>query len=104
MSPLSPFQIMFSKVLAMAGVILLATALALYGVLHPGFTPMKDRHYSFSADRLVFTTAGFGLMAATLAKNQGASGHDGALPGGPMLLLSGITSPFESMPRWCRRS
>ncbi len=102
-SPLSPFQIMFSKVLAMSGVILLATALALYGVLRPVFhVPMKgSTGLFFLLTALhVFTTAGFGLVAATLAKNQAQVAMMTLFVVGPMLLLSGITSPFESMPEW----
>ncbi|MCE7966860.1 MAG: ABC transporter permease [Nitrospira sp. NTP2] len=102
-SPLSPFQIMFSKVLAMSGVILLATGLALYGVLHPVFhVPMKgSAGLFFLLTALhVFTTAGFGLVAATLAKNQAQVGMMTLFVVGPMLLLSGITSPYESMSRW----
>ena len=102
-SPLSPFQIMFSKVLAMSGVILLATALALYGVLHPVFhVPMKgSAGLFFLLTALhVFTTAGFGLVAATLAKNQAQVAMMTLFVVGPMLLLSGITSPYESMPAW----
>lgn len=106
-SPLSPFQIMFSKVLAMSGVILLATGLALYGVLHPVFhVPMKgSAGLFFLLTALhVFTTAGFGLVAATLAKNQAQVGMMTLFVVGPMLLLSGITSPYESMRGGCRRS
>jgi len=102
-SPLSPFQIMFSKVLAMSGVILLATALALYGVLHPVFhVPMKgSAGLFFLLTALhVFTTAGLGLVAATIAKNQAQVGMMTLFVVGPMLLLSGITSPYESMPKW----
>jgi len=102
-SPLSPFQIMFSKVLAMSGVILLALSLALYGVLHPVFhVPMKGSTGLFFllTTLHVFTTAGFGLVAATIAKNQAQVGMMTLFVVGPMLLLSGITSPYESMPQW----
>ncbi len=102
-SPLSPFQIMFSKVIAMSVVILLATALALYGVLHPVFhVPMKGSTWLFFllTALQVFTTAGFGLVAATLAKNQAQVAMMTLFVVGPMLLLSGVTSPYESMPKW----
>lgn len=102
-SPLSPIQIMFSKVLAMSGVILIALSLALYGVLHPVFhVPMKgSTELFFLLTALhVFTTAGFGLVAATIAKNQAQVGMMTLFVVGPMLLLSGITSPYESMPKW----
>jgi ABC-2 type transport system permease protein len=102
-SPLSPFQIMFAKVLAMSGVILIALSLALYGVLHPVFhVPMKGSTGLFFllTTLHVFTTAGFGLVAATIAKNQAQVGMMTLFVVGPMLLLSGITSPYESMPKW----
>ena len=102
-SPLSPFQIMFAKVLAMSGVILIALSLALYGVLHPVFhVPMKGSTGLFFllTTLHVFTTAGFGLVAATIAKNQAQVGMMTLFVVGPMLLLSGLTSPYESMPQW----
>lgn len=102
-SPLSPFHIMFSKVLAMSGVILTATGLALYGVLRPVFhVPMKGPvglFFLLSALHIV-TTAGLGLVAATLARNQAQVGMMTLFLVGPMMLLSGITTPYESMPGW----
>ena len=102
-SPLSPFQIMWSKVLAMSTVILIATGLAVYGVLHPVFqVPMKGSAGLFFllTGLHLFTTAGFGLVAATLAKNQAQVAMMTLFVVGPMLLLSGINSPYESMPGW----
>jgi ABC-2 type transport system permease protein len=102
-SPLSPFQIMFSKVLAMSAVILLCTGLAVYGVLGPMFhVPMKGSAALFFLLTAlhVFTTAGLGLVAATIAKNQAQVGMMTLFVVGPMLLLSGINSPYESMPTW----
>lgn len=102
-SPLSPFQIMFSKVLAMSAVILLCTGLAVYGVLGPMFhVPMKGSAALFFLLTAlhVFTTAGLGLVAATIAKNQSQVGMMTLFVVGPMLLLSGINSPYESMPTW----
>ncbi|MGE3151630.1 MAG: ABC transporter permease [Nitrospiraceae bacterium] len=102
-SPLSPFHIMFSKVLAMSGVILTATSLALYGVLRPVFhVPMKGPAWLFFllSALHIFTTAGLGLVAATLARNQAQVGMMTLFLVGPMMLLSGITTPYESMPGW----
>lgn len=102
-SPLSPFQIMWSKVLAMSAVIMIATGLAVYGVLHPVFhVPMKGsaQLYFLLTALHIFTTAGLGMVAATIAKNQAQVGMMTLFFVGPMLLLSGITAPFESMPRW----
>lgn len=102
-SPLSPFQIMFSKVLAMTAVILVATAVAVLGVLRPLLgVPMKGDPWLFFALTAVysFTTAGVGLFAATVTRNQAQVGMLTILVVAPMLLLSGITTPYEAMPPW----
>lgn len=102
-SPLSPFQIMLSKVLAMTVVILLCTAIAVYGVLRPVFhVPMKGSAWLFFLLTAlhVFTTSGFGLVAATITRNQSQVGMITLFLVGPMMLLSGVTTPYESMPRW----
>ena len=52
-SPLTPFQIMLPKVLAMTVVILCATAVALFGVMRPVFgVPIKGSIVLFFASRL----------------------------------------------------
>ena len=48
----------------------------------------------------VFTTAGMGLAAATLARNQAQVGMMTLLVVAPMLLLSGLMAPMEAMPEW----
>jgi len=48
----------------------------------------------------VVTSAGFGLLAATVTRNQAQVGMLTLLVIAPMLLLSGITAPFEVMPSW----
>ncbi|MCC2643628.1 MAG: yhhJ [Nitrospira sp.] len=100
-SPLSPFQIMASKVLAMTLVILGATAVGLFGVMQPVFgVPIKGNIWLFFTLTALFvvTTAGMGLAAATLARNQGQVGMMTLLVAAPMLMLSGITAPMEAMP------
>jgi len=102
-SPVTPFQIMFSKVLAMTAVLLLSTAVAVYGVLRPVFgVPMKGSAGLFFALTALYsvTTAGLGLFAATITRNQAQVGMMSLLVVAPMLLLSGITTPFEAMPPW----
>jgi ABC-2 type transport system permease protein len=102
-SPLSPFQIMLSKVLAMTAVILICTAIAIYGVLRPVFhVPMKGSAWAFFLLTAlhIFTTAGLGLVAATVARNQAQVGMMTLFVVGPMMLLSGLNSPYESMPGW----
>lgn len=102
-SPLSPVQIMLSKVLAMTAVILLCASIAVYGVLRPVFhVPIKGPAWLFFllTGLHVFTTSGFGLVAATATRNQAQVGMITLFLVGPMLLLSGITTPYESMPKW----
>jgi len=104
-SPLTPFQIMVSKVLAMTAVILGATAVALFGIMQPVFgVPIKGSIALFFAltALFVFTTAGMGLSLATLMKNQAQVGMMTLLVVAPMLLLSGLTAPMEVMPAWVR--
>lgn len=104
-SPLTPFQIMMSKVLAMTGVILGATAVALFGIMQPVFgVPVKGSVPLFFAltALFVFTTAGMGLSLATLMRNQAQVGMMTLLMVAPMLMLSGLTAPMEVMPAWVR--
>jgi ABC-2 type transport system permease protein len=95
-SPVTPLQIMLSKMVAMTLVILAATALAIVTVLKPVFgVPIFLVTALYS-----FTIAGLGLFAATVTKNQAQVGMLALLVIAPMLLLSGITTPFEAMPPW----
>ena len=103
MSPLTPFQIMFSKVIAMTIVILCAAAMSILGVIHPLIgVPIRGSLvlYFLITVLYAFTTAGIGLFAATLARNQAQVGMMTILILVPMILLSGITSPMEAMPEW----
>ncbi|MDH5669904.1 MAG: ABC transporter permease [Nitrospira sp.] len=102
-SPITPLQIMLSKVLAMTLVILAATALAMVTVLKPVFgVPVKGSIalFFFLTALYSFTIAGFGLFAATVTRNQAQVGMVALLVISPMLLLSGIATPFEAMPSW----
>ena len=102
-SPVTPLQIMLSKVLAMTLVILAATALAIVTVLKPVFgVPVKGSVALFFVLTALysFTTAGLGLFAATVTRNQAQVGMVSLLVIAPMVLLSGITTPFEAMPLW----
>lgn len=97
-SPLTPIQIMLPKVLAMTLVILCAMAVALFGVPVRGSLALL---FTLTA-LFVVTTAGMGLFAATLARNQAQVGMLTLLVVAPMLLLSGIMTPLEAMPDWVR--
>lgn len=104
-SPLSPFLIMFPKVLAMTSVILAGSALSLFGVLLPLFAlPAKGSLALFflMTAAYVFTTAGLGLFAATVARNLAQVGMLTILILAPMLFLSGAWTPPEAMPVWLR--
>lgn len=104
-TPLSPFQILFPKVIAMTLVILAGCAIALFGVLGPLFQlPMRGSLGTFFlvTALYVFTTAGLGLLAATVARNLAQVGMLTVVILMPMLLLSGAWTPIEAMPPWMR--
>jgi ABC-2 type transport system permease protein len=104
-SPLTPFQILLPKVLAMTVVILCATAVALLGIMRPAFgVPIRGSillFFSLTA-LFVFSTAGMGLAAATLTRNQAQVGMMTLLVVAPMMLLSGLVAPMEALPTWTR--
>jgi ABC-2 type transport system permease protein len=102
-SPLTPFQVMFSKVLAMILVTLVGTAVSLFGVMRPFFgVPLEGNVLLFFALTALyaFTTAGLGLVAATFARNSAQVGMLVLLMVIPINILSGDRTPLESMPVW----
>lgn len=104
-SPLTPVQIILPKVVAMMLVILCATAVGLFGVMRPAFgVPIKGSiGLLFSLTALfIMATAGMGVFAATVTRNQAQVGMLTLLAVAPMLLLSGIFTPLEMMPAWVR--
>ena len=104
-SPLTPLQIMLPKVVAMTLVILGATAVALIGVMRPVFgVPIRGSMalLFFLTALFIVATAGMGVFASTVTKNQAQVGMMTLLVVIPMLLLSGIFTPLEEMPAWVR--
>ncbi|MBL8038600.1 ABC transporter permease [Nitrospira sp. CMX1] len=104
-SPLTPVQIMLPKVVAMTLVILGATAVALFGVMLPIFgVPVRGSMalLFFLTALFIVATAGIGVFASTVTKNQAQVGMMTLLVVAPMLLLSGIFTPLETMPVWVR--
>lgn len=104
-SPLTPFQIMFPKVIAMTAVILLGVSVSLLAVLGLAFqVPMQGSLPLFYVvtTLYVFTNAGLGLFVATVARNLAQVGLLSLLILGPILLLSGLWTPPEAMPIWMR--
>jgi ABC-2 type transport system permease protein len=86
-------------------VILGGSAIALFGILGPVFhVPMRGSLLTFFliTALYVFTTAGLGLLAATVARNLAQVGMLTVVILMPMLLLSGAWTPPEAMPDWMR--
>ena len=104
-SPLSPFQILFPKVIAMTGVILVGVTLSLFAVLGGMFqVPMRGSLPLFYVvtTLYIFANAGLGLFVATIARNLAQVGLLSLLILAPIILLSGTWTPPEAMPAWLR--
>jgi ABC-2 type transport system permease protein len=102
-APLSPLQMMASKILAMILVTLTGTAVSLFGIMGPFFSvPLRgDLVLFFALTALyAFTNAGLGLVAATFARSSGQVGMIVLLMVMPIVMLSGTRTPVESMPQW----
>jgi ABC-2 type transport system permease protein len=100
-SPLSPFQVMFSKVLAMVLVTVAGTGVAVVCVMHPLYgVPVRGRLTLFLivTSLYAFTNAGLGLVAATFARNEAQLGMIVLLLVTPIIMLSGTWVTIESMP------
>ncbi len=104
-SPLAPFQVMFSKVLAMVLVTVAGTAVALLVVMQPIFgVPARGSLVLFLllTGVYAFTNAGLGLVAATFARNSAQLGMIVLLLVTPIIMLSGTWVTIESMPAGLR--
>lgn len=102
-SPLSPFQVMFSKLLAMMMVMLVGTAVSLFVIMQPLYdVPTRGSLVLFFALTALyaFATAGIGMLAATFARNTAQLGMLLVLIIFPIIMLSGLWVPLESMPAW----
>jgi ABC-2 type transport system permease protein len=104
-SPLSPFEIMLPKILSMTVVILVGCGISILfiikGIFHVPLTGSLVLFFAVTA-LYVFTTAGLGLLIATLARNLAQVGMITVLVFIPMLFLSGAWTPPEAMPVWMR--
>ena len=104
-SPLDPVQVMLAKVLATITVSLTGTAVALFGIMQPFYgVPARGSLLLFFALTALytFTGAGLGLVASTFTRKTGQVGLITILMVMPIVLLSGIRTPWESMPAWLR--
>ncbi|MBI2727698.1 MAG: ABC transporter permease [Polaromonas sp.] len=101
--PVTPTEIMLSKVWSMALVVLVATLVALtvviQGVLH---VPIDGSIALFIAGAALhlFATTSMGIFMATLARNMPQFGMLLILIMMPLQMLSGGMTPRESMPLW----
>lgn len=104
-APLSPILIMLPKVIAMTAVILAGLTVSLFAIAAPIFeVPMRGSlplFYGVTA-LYVFTNAGLGLFAATIARNVAQMGLLAILIVVPLILISGTWTPPEAMPVWLR--
>ncbi len=104
-SPLTPFQVMFPKVLAMTLVILMGTTLTLLGVLGPVFgVPFRGSVALFYlvTTLYIFALSGIGLFIATMTRNLAQASMLAILVLAPMMFLSGVWTPPEAMPTLAR--
>lgn len=104
-SPLTPLQIVLSKILAMTGVILLGTVVAVGGIMHAWLgVPFRGSALLFFMMVALYamSASGFGILVATFARNSGQIGLIVLLVVMPIILLSGNWNLVESMPSWLR--
>jgi len=106
-APLTPIQILLPKVLSMMLVILLGTAVSVFLIMDIAFdVPFKGSLPLFFAVTLlyVFSTAGIGLVAATMSRNLAQVGMLTIMILAPTILLSGVWTPPEAMPPGLRQA
>jgi ABC-2 type transport system permease protein len=100
-SPASPFQVMLSKVLPMAGIICAASMLTLFVVIHRWLglpTRGSSLLFVFVTGLYAVNVCGVGLLISTVTRSVGQVGLVSMLIMPPLLLLSGVYSPPEGMP------
>lgn len=101
--PVTPFEIMVSKIWSMALIVLIATAFSLafvvQGFLH---VPIQGSIALFFAGAalFVFSTTSIGILMATFARSMPQFGLLMMLVLIPLQVLSGAFSPRESMPEF----
>ena len=104
-SPLTPVQILLSKVLPMTCIVLAATTVALFvivrGVLGIALHGNVVAYLALSAVFAV-NASGIGLLIATFSRNLAQVGFLSLLVMPPMNLFAGTITPLESMPALLR--
>lgn len=104
-APLTPLQVVLSKVLAMALVMLAGSLVAVLGVMHAGLgVPVRGSALFFFAVVALYAIAcaGVGIVASGFARTSGQMGLIVVLLVVPIVMLSGTWNMVESMPAWLR--
>ncbi|RUM87799.1 MAG: ABC transporter permease [Thermodesulfatator sp.] len=104
-SPVSPLEVLLSKISAMTLVILTGTLLAVGLVLEGCFrVPIRGSFFAFLLITVfyVFTSCGYGLFIGTLSRNLAQVGLLTIIAIAPIVFLSGTWTPPEAMPTWLR--
>jgi ABC-2 type transport system permease protein len=104
-APLTPLQVVLSKVLAMVLVMLAGSAVAVLGVMHAGLgVPVRGSALLFFTVVAVYAMAcaGVGIVASGFARTSGQMGLIVVLLVVPIVMLSGTWNMVESMPPWLR--
>lgn len=102
-SPLTAFQVMFARVLAMVVVTFIGTAISILTIMYPVYDmPINGSLVLFFilTALFAFTNAGLGLVMASFARNSGQVGMVLLLIIMPIIMLSGIWTQLETMPAW----
>jgi len=103
--PVTPTEIMLSKVWSMALVVTLASAASLNGVIRGLLlVPIEGSLWLFFAGVTLhlFATTSLGIFMATVARTMPQFGLLMMLTMMPLQMLSGGMTPRESMPGWVR--
>ncbi len=101
--PVKPSEIMLAKVWSMGLVVLLAAMVALVFVVQGALSvPIQGSValFLFAATLHLFATTSMGIFLATLARSMPQFGMLLVLVLLPLLLLSGGSTPYESMPQF----
>ncbi len=102
-APLTPFQILLPKILAVEIILLCGIALSLFLIVIPVFeVPFQGEFwlFFFVSAVYVYAMSGLGILIATISKNLAQVMIVSILLIMPIVLLSGAFTPPEAMPEW----
>lgn len=99
-SPLKTYEIILPKIITMMGVIFMVVFIALFVVLMPLGVPLAGTIWDLFIVTLlyIFTLTGYGLLIATVSNSLSETILISFLLILPILLLSGMYVPVESLP------